>query len=118
MDESYRELHSDEAFKRKLTGIPRSAGRKVVEQALTLYLLLTEAGVPVWLRVAVLAALGYLICPVDAIPDFLPGGYLDDLLEMALVVRQAGVHATPDLKARARDMVPECLQGTGTGNDY
>lgn len=38
--------------------------------------------------IMVIIALIYLVSPIDLIPDFLPGGYLDDILVIAYVVKK------------------------------
>jgi uncharacterized membrane protein YkvA (DUF1232 family) len=30
----------------------------------------------------------YLVSPIDLIPDFLPGGYIDDAMVLAIVIKQ------------------------------
>ena len=43
-----------------------------------------EGKVPAWAKAVVIGALGYLISPLDAIPDFIPGvGFVDDLAVLA-----------------------------------
>ena len=45
--------------------------------------------VPTGSIIAIIAALVYLICPIDVIPDFIPGvGYIDDVFVIGLVVAQ------------------------------
>jgi len=45
--------------------------------------------VPITAIIAIIAALIYLICPIDVIPDFIPGiGFFDDVLVIGLVVAQ------------------------------
>jgi uncharacterized membrane protein YkvA (DUF1232 family) len=45
--------------------------------------------VPVGSIIAIIAALIYLICPIDVIPDFIPGiGFIDDVFVIGLVVAQ------------------------------
>ena len=50
--------------------------------------LLRDPRVPVRTKIAVAAAAGYLVSPVDLIPEFIPVvGLADDLLLIALVIR-------------------------------
>ena len=44
--------------------------------------------VPVGTIAAIVGALAYLLCPVDLIPDFIPGiGYVDDAAVLAMCIR-------------------------------
>ena len=45
----------------------------LAEQAVLLYLLMADEQTPVWVKTIVVSALAYLLCPVDAVPDFIPG---------------------------------------------
>lgn len=72
----YKKHFSHKGFKGKLKVV---SGR-VREEALLLYDLLRDPTTPVWVKIAIIIALGYLIYPMDAVPDFIPvAGYGDDL---------------------------------------
>ena len=53
-----------------------------------------------------MASLGYFICPIDAIPDFLPGGFIDNLAVLGVVFREACVCSTPSVKKRVEELLP------------
>lgn len=54
--------------------------KNLVESALLLYSLLLDADNPRWLKSIAIAALVYLVAPLDTIPDFTPAlGFIDDL---------------------------------------
>ena len=93
--DSYRSQYTEKGFHQKLADIPKAAGCEIFEQALLLYVMLTEQDVPNWVKASIIGALGYLICPIDAVPDFLPGGYLDDLAVMAMVLAKINFYDTP-----------------------
>lgn len=54
------------------------AGYAVLEKALWLHYAAQRPETPLWARTTIYAALGYLVLPVDAVPDLLPGGLVDD----------------------------------------
>ncbi|WP_299166818.1 YkvA family protein [uncultured Arthrobacter sp.] len=63
--------------------------------------LLTSAEVPASARVLVLVVLGYLILPIDLVPDFVPVlGYVDDVIVVAVVLRAVIRRTGPELLAR------------------
>jgi uncharacterized membrane protein YkvA (DUF1232 family) len=102
---TFREHYSEEGFWTKARAIGRKAGRKVLENALILYALLTDNETPAWAKAGILAALGYFVMPFDAIPDPLPGiGLADDALVLALLLAELKGLATDDIRQRARDM--------------
>jgi uncharacterized membrane protein YkvA (DUF1232 family) len=53
--------------------------------------LLADRDSPRWVKVALGGLLGYLVSPIDLIPDFVPVlGSVDDLVVSAIVLRWAG----------------------------
>jgi uncharacterized membrane protein YkvA (DUF1232 family) len=77
---------------RKISKYALIAGRKAVLSALTLYHCLRDPDTPAWARGVIMGALGYLILPVDLVPDIIPGaGYTDD---WAALVAALGTVAT------------------------
>lgn len=85
---------SENAFWQKLSHSVGMAGERVIEVALVLYYCYRDPATPPKARAVILGALGYLILPLDAIPDFIPGvGFADDFaaLTAALAVLWAYV---------------------------
>lgn len=96
----------------KLLGVPTH----IVQKALLLYALLTASDTPAWVRALVLAALAYLINPLDLVPDVLVGiGLTDDLAVLALALERASRYVTPAVRERAKSLAPEWL-GKRDGN--
>lgn len=60
--------------------------RELLEKAFLLRELWNDPTVPGWAKAAILAALAYLLCPLDAVPDLLPGGFADDLAALAALL--------------------------------
>jgi len=53
-------------------------------------------------KLAIAGALGYLILPLDLIPDFIPVvGYADDFAAMAAAYRLVKESITPSIRAQA-----------------
>ena len=75
----YTANYSEKGFWNKVKSVCKAAGKKVIETALVLYYCLIDSDTPMWAKTVIIGALGYFISPIDAIPDFLPGGYTDDI---------------------------------------
>ncbi|WP_052446128.1 MULTISPECIES: YkvA family protein [Aeromonas] len=76
----------------------------LVEQAVLLYLLMTDEQTPVWIKTIVVSALAYLLCPVDAVPDFIPGvGLTDDLGVISGAIASLGSHIHQGHRSKAAD---------------
>lgn len=94
--------YSPPRFWAKLARVAIAAGREVVEKSLWLYFAAERPETPKWAKAAVYAALGYLILPLDAVPDLAPvAGYSDDLGVLAFAVATIARYIDADVKARA-----------------
>ena len=97
------DLYSPDAFKSKLSGFARLAGRQVVEKALILYHTLQRPETPAAAKATIVGALAYFILPLDAVADFLPGvGYVDDLGALAAALVTVSGYVTEEVKRTAR----------------
>jgi uncharacterized membrane protein YkvA (DUF1232 family) len=96
----------ESALRWKLQRVPSH----IVDKALALYVVLTERGTPAWVRALAVAALAYLMNPLDACPDALPGiGLIDDLAVLALALDRLARHVTPAVEARVERLRPQWL---------
>ena len=69
--------------------------RRLKTDVKALALALKHPNLPWAARLVVLVAVGYALCPIDLIPDFIPGlGLLDDLVILPLLILLA-VKLTP-----------------------
>ncbi|NJK68034.1 MAG: DUF1232 domain-containing protein [Microcoleus sp. CSU_2_2] len=95
--------YSDESFWTKLKKFALTAGREVVEKALTLYYTAQNPNVPAWAKTVVVGALTYFISPVDAIPDILVGvGFTDDLGVLLAAIATVSVYINTETKEQAK----------------
>lgn len=106
--EKYGRYYSESKFKEKITAAARKLGVKVVYCALTLYYALFSDSVPKRDRAIIIGALGYLILPVDLLPDFIPLlGYTDDAAALTLALYRVLKNITPEVKTRAKNKARE-----------
>ena len=99
----YKKEYSESRFWKKLKKYAKTAGIKAVYSGLLLFYAYKRKETPNWAKHIVLGALGYLISPIDAIPDLSPIiGYTDDLgvLTFGLVTISAFVNK--EVKENAR----------------
>ena len=103
--------YSEDKFWSKITNFPSKAGCSVLRSAITLYVLLTEANLPVLGKISVFCALGYFIAPVDLIPDFLPGGFVDDLAVMSTLLSKLQIFSNDNIEDMVNNYLPEYCRG-------
>lgn len=79
-------------------------GKKVANPALTLYYVLMEDSTPTRIKTLIIGALGYLILPVDLIPDFIPVvGWTDDLGALLAAIKMVSDYITPEIKRKVEE---------------
>ncbi|MFM8445361.1 MAG: YkvA family protein [Methylococcus sp.] len=91
------------AFWAKIRNSARKAGREVIYRALQLFYAAQRKETPSWARGVIYAALAYFITPTDAVPDALPGGFLDDLGVLAGALTTVALYITPEVNRQARE---------------
>jgi len=102
---SYSEHYNEQSFIQKVAALPGGARKKVLQKAATLYAIMTEPAVPTWVKASIVGALGYFICPLDIIPDVLPGvGFIDDVAQMGLLIVEISAYATSAVQQRAETL--------------
>ena len=90
----------DEAL---LLRLLRRAGRAVALPALECLEILLDSETPSPAKLTVLAALTYLMVPLDLIPDFIPvAGFSDDLVAITALLGVCGRHRSEAVRMRAR----------------
>lgn len=77
-NKEYENNYSESGLWKKLAEYAKKAGKHLVENVLRLYYAMKLGKVNAAQITMIVGALGYFISPIDAIPDFLPGGLLDD----------------------------------------
>jgi uncharacterized membrane protein YkvA (DUF1232 family) len=81
----------------------RRAGRLMARPAIECLELLLDGDTPYQVRFTMLAALTYLLLPLDLIPDFIPAaGFSDDLVALTALLGLCGRHLTPEIRLRAQ----------------
>ena len=101
---SYANKFSASDFVDKISRIAKRAGAKLVYAALILYYTLQSDKVSKTDKALIIGALGYMISPLDAIPDAIPiVGLTDDLGVLVYVLRKAWVNVEPEIKDRAKE---------------
>ena len=106
----YEEKYSESGLWDKIRKNIAKIGVKVIYQALLLYYVAQSPNCPSKLKAGIIGALGYLISPIDLIPDIMPGiGYADDAVAIATAVALAQIYITDEIKAQAKAKIADLL---------
>ncbi len=108
--EKYRDKYSEEGLWEKIRKNIAKIGVKVIYQALLLFYVAQSPNCPAKIKAGIIGALGYLISPLDLIPDFMPGiGFADDAAVIAAAVALAQVYINDEIRAQARAKIVDLL---------
>ena len=101
---SYANKFSQSEFAEKISRISKRAGSKLVYAALILYYTLQSDKVSKADKAIIIGALGYMISPIDVIPDAIPiAGLTDDLAVLLYVLKRVWTGIDPEIIAQARE---------------
>mgnify|MGYP003851374609 FL=1 len=96
-------LGSTEVDEGALRRLLRRAGRTLARPALECLELLLDVRTPPQVRLTMLAALTYLLVPLDLIPDFIPAaGFSDDLVALTALLGLCTTHMNAEIRLRAQ----------------
>lgn len=100
----YANKFSQSDFVEKIARIAKRAGAKLVYTALILYYALQSDRVTKTDKAMIIGALGYMIAPLDIIPDAIPiAGLGDDLAVLIYVLRKIWTSIDAEAKQKAYD---------------
>jgi uncharacterized membrane protein YkvA (DUF1232 family) len=111
MDSSkYQKYFSTDGFWMKLKKGAKKAGSKVIYSGLLLFYAVESPKTPLRAKVQIYGALGYLILPLDLLPDLLPiVGYVDDLSALGLALASVARSIDDDVKRKAKNKLRDFL---------
>ena len=100
----YGNSYSEAGLWSKITGNVKKAGANLLYEVLQLFYVAQNPNVPMKIRAAMVAPLGYFISPVDLIPDLAPVvGYTDDAAVIAMAIAFAHAYIDDEIRQKAKD---------------
>ena len=101
---AYANKFSQNDFVEKISRIAKRAGAKLVYAALILFYTLQSDKVSAKNKALIIGALGYLISPLDVVPDAIPiVGLSDDLGVLLYVLKTVWTDIDPSITDRAKE---------------
>ncbi|WP_406945582.1 YkvA family protein [Halobacillus sp. SY10] len=107
-----RAYFSEKEYGEKLRTYSSRIGTKIVYYSLLLYYAFKSPDTPKKAKLTIAGALGYLILPVDVIPDFIPVvGFTDDSAVIIYAVYQVISHIDEHVKEQAKARLLKLFDG-------
>ena len=101
---SYANKFSQSEFVEKISRIAKRAGSKLVYAALILYYTLQSDRISKTDKAIIIGALGYMISPLDVIPDAIPiAGVTDDFAVLIYVLKKVWTDIDPSIIEQAKE---------------
>ena len=101
---NYSGKFSQTDFVEKIARIAKRAGAKLVYAALILYYTLQSDKISKTNKAMIIGALGYMISPLDVVPDAIPiAGLSDDLAVLLFVLKKVWTDIDPDIQIKAKE---------------
>ena len=101
---AYANKFSASDFTEKISQIAKRAGAKLVYAALILYYTLQSDKISKKDKMIIIGALGYMISPLDVIPDAIPiAGLTDDLAVLLYVLKKVWTEVDSESKLKAKE---------------
>ena len=109
---SFNKYYSVSKLIQKMQCSVAQGASELFKTAVTLFVILEDPTVPKLVKAIIITSLGYFICPIDIIPDFLPMGLSDDLLVLAATLNQILIYKDVSVEARVDEILPLWMSGT------
>lgn len=105
---SYSNKFSQSDFVEKISRVAKRAGAKLVYAALLLFYTLQSDKTSIKDKAIIIGALGYLISPLDVMPDAIPiVGLSDDLAVLIYVLKKLWSDIDPEVQEKAKAKLNE-----------
>lgn len=103
----YKSSYSEQGLWDKIAKFAGKAGKGLILNVLKLYYAMALGKATPAQIAAIIGALGYFISPIDAVPDMLPGGYVDDAGVIGWAVKTLVCCSDPEVVRAANAKVRE-----------
>ncbi len=86
----------------KITRQLKQLSGNIIDLSVSFYFAMLDEDTPLWAKAVIVTALAYFISPLDAVPDFLPTGYGDDMTILLTALSSVNQHIKYVHKQRAK----------------
>lgn len=104
--QKYEQHYSDGGFLEKLTQYGKIIGINALYKAVQLWFVMQKPDVPAGTKAIIMGALGYLIAPLDFLPDLMPVlGYTDDLVAITFALIKVQGYIDEEVERKSKNLL-------------
>ena len=104
--QKYEQHYSDGGFLEKLTKYGKIIGINALYKAVQLWFVMQKPDVPAGTKAIIMGALGYLIAPLDFLPDLMPVlGYTDDLVAITFALIKVQGYIDEEVERKSKNLL-------------
>lgn len=108
----YADNYSEENLLHKISKFGAHIGLELLYKVAQLWCVMQKPEVPAKDKALIMGALGYLISPLDFIPDLTPVlGYSDDLVAITFALLKVQGYIDDEVKAEAKALLAKVFDG-------
>lgn len=106
----YQKNYSSVSLQHKIVKYGKTIGVNIIYKVLQLWYVMQRPDVPAKTKAIIMGALGYLISPLDFIPDLTPVlGYNDDIAAILFTLVMVQQYIDDEVKAKAKQQIASLL---------
>ena len=115
--QKYEQHYSDSSFLDKVTKYAKLIGITALYKAVQLWFVLQKPDVPAGTKAVIMGALGYLIAPLDFLPDLLPVlGYTDDMVAITFALIKVQGYIDEEVERKSKKLLTKIFGEESVSN--
>ena len=104
--QKYEQHYNDSSFLDKVTKYGKLIGINALYKAVQLWFVMQKPDVPAATKAVIMGALGYLIAPLDFLPDLMPVlGYTDDLVAITFALIKVQGYIDEEVERKSKKLL-------------
>ena len=115
--QKYEQHYNDSSFLDKVTKYGKLIGITALYKAVQLWFVLQKPDVPARTKAVIMGALGYLIAPLDFLPDLLPVlGYTDDMVAITFALIKVQGYIDEEVERKSKKLLTKIFGKEAVSN--
>ena len=115
--QKYEQHYNDSSFLDKVTKYGKLIGITALYKAVQLWFVSQKPDVPARTKAVIMGALGYLIAPLDFLPDLLPVlGYTDDIVAITFALIKVQGYIDEEVERKSKKLLTKIFGEESVSN--